>query len=78
MQFTVSGVPSGQAAGLVAWLQIATVPKHATATPASLMAGIHGLTDRPARRWPIAPPSSTRAYAPVMIAAMSQPTFAEK
>ena len=61
VQFTVSGVPSGTAAGLVAWLQIATMPKHATATPASFATGIHGLSDSPARRWPKTPPSATRA-----------------
>ena len=54
----------GHAAGLVAWLQIATVPKQATATPANFAIGIHGLTDSPARRWPMAAPSSTRAIAP--------------
>ena len=50
LQLTVSGVPGAQAAGLVAWLQIATVPKHATATPTSFAIGIHGLNDSPARR----------------------------
>ncbi len=50
VQFTVSGVPGAHAAGLVAWLQIATVPKQATATPTSFAIGIHGLNDSPARR----------------------------
>ena len=47
MQFTVSGVPGAHAAGLVAWLQIATVPKQATATPTSFAIGIHGVDRQP-------------------------------
>ena len=64
LQFTVSGVPSGQAAGLVAWLQIATAPKHAIATPDELR-DRHpavGPTD-PLFAGP-APPSTTRGYNP--------------
>ena len=39
----VSGVPSAHAAGLCAWLQIATVPKLAIATPANFATAIHGV-----------------------------------
>ncbi len=44
-QFCVSGVPSGQAAGLWAWLQMATVPKLAIATPANLSTAIPALAE---------------------------------
>ena len=60
-QFCVSGVPSGQAAGLWAWLQMATVPKLAIATPANLSTAIPALAERPAFRWPSTPRSVTKA-----------------
>ena len=60
VQFTVSGVPSGHAAGFVAWVQMPTTPKARIATPTTFTIAGSGRTVRPARFWLTTPLNTTR------------------
>ena len=60
VQFTVSGVPSGHAAGFVAWVQMPTTPKARIPTPTTFRMIGSGRTFRLARFWLTMPLNATR------------------